>query len=113
MMSMITNRPIRVLPRPRSAILCTTLSRPRRCRSGYFKFFLKCLSTRRVSHYDACLSASVSVFESEDDHAVPVEAPAPALVAVVWADLAGFDERDVAVEVDVVVTGIALRAVEA
>jgi hypothetical protein len=44
-----------------------------------------------------------AVFEADDDHAVALGAFAPAIRAVVFADFAEFDEREIAGGADVVV----------
>lgn len=51
------------------------------------------------------LLALGGVFETDDDHAVALRAFAPAVGAIVFTDLAEFDEIQIAVCADVVVAG--------
>lgn len=70
------------------------------------------MPTDEVPDDDAAL-AHGRVFETDEDHAVAVQAAAPALVAVLTANHARGEEFGVAGRADVVVAGGALVAVEA
>ena len=60
------------------------------------------MSSDEVVDDDSFLSFG-RVFEADDDHAVALGAFSPAVGAVVFADFADFDQREVAVCADVVV----------
>lgn len=53
------------------------------------------------------------ILETDDDRAMPVDATAPAVVSVVFVDLARSDQFQIAVGAYIVVSVVALRTVKA